>query len=1255
MPERETERRSVRLLFDLQACQTEGSAHRGVGRYSQALFSAMLEVANPRRIHALASAQRRNQPDLRGVPGNRRHYLTDLPQWGSARDHSGGDQDTLDALAVSSLIATIEPDLVHISHVFEGYSDRVALPSYSNRPLGQVLSATLYDLIPYRYPESYLANEDFARWYAQRTRWLRNADLLLSISESSRSDAIAMLDLDPSRIVTIHGGISDHFKRHPDPAGIRAALLARYGISRLNVMLYTGGDDYRKNIAGAIQAFAVLPADLRASAQLVIICSITPDRKAVYLKNARRAGLTGDDIVFTGLIPEDDLVAFYSVCDVFVFPSLYEGLGLPVLEAMACGAPVIGGDNSSIRELIGDPDAMFDAADVNSIAAKMAQVLTDCQLAEKLRQHGLARAPLFTWERSAKMAVEAMDEALARKRQEGVAAARSGWLKRQRLAVLTPLPPSRSGIADYNAAFLPHLAMHFDIDLFVDQKIDDRDLNAGFRVFDVRNFDAVAPTYDAILYELGNSEFHVHMLPLLERHPGVVGLHDAFLGGMMAYLQFQLGEPDGYFREVLDAHAGVARRYMAPISNHPDAVRATKVDLPCISRVLKAATGIISHSPFNIHVANRFHPEGWRASWRIIPQMVALPKQTELSRENERARLGISPDDFVITTFGHIAWTKWGDRLLEAFVESGLASDSRCRLIYAGELAKDDFGIVLNQRIRKLRLGDRIRITNFLSETDYARYLRVSDCAVQLRKKSRGGTPKGVLDCLAHGLPVLVNNEASYADYTDDVVIKVSSDPSPTEIGRVLVALRESPAERKAFSLRGRAYVRDHHNPKICAAQYAAAIAEFSARTGSRQTDNIADAMAPYLASMRSQIQAAKAAAKFIDSRPTPNFSRRRIAIDVSYSAGIDHMTGVTRVVTETVKASYRSQRPGFEALAVRLEGIELVEAKDWLHRHRLLLPYEAAAQPRSVGFAPGDHLLMLDSSWARYAEFAPAQAAARSSGASITTAVYDLLPITLPPGDIVQGGRDWFQQWLRQAVLASDSLVCISRTVADDLLCFIEREQLARPGLKVGWWHLGTNPPMPAECPARSAVHNVSQPYLLMVGTIAPHKNQALALDALEELWHRGEDLALVFAGKPGWLVDDFVSRLQTHPQLHRRLFWSENPTDGEIGYLYRNAAAVMMLSKGEGFGLPLLEASQFGTPIVASDIPVFHEIVGDHATYADTADAGSLANDLSDWRKALDEGRVRGSLQIPRLTWEESTERLIDVLLDEHWYVVF
>src|SRR5262249_13057686 len=195
----------------------------------------------------------------------------------------------------------------------------------------------------------------------------------------------------------------------------------------------------------------------------------------------------------------------------------------------------------------------------------------------------------------------------------------------------------------------------------------------------------------------------------------------------------------------------------------------------------------------------------------------------------------------------------------------------------------------------------------------------------------------------------------------------------------------------------------------------------------------------------------------------------------------------------------------------------------------------------------------------------------------------------------------------------------------------------------------------VPVECPPDSPVCLVAQPFMLMIGTIEPRKNHVLALDAFEQLWRQGEELALVLAGKQGWLVDELMSRLRNHREAGRRLFLFENATDGEIAYLHRNAAAVLMLSKGEGFGLPLLEASQFGTPIVVSDIPVFREIVGEHATYVDTADAGSLANDLSDWRKVLAEGRLRGSMQIPRLTWEESTERLIDVLLDDHWHVVF
>jgi glycosyltransferase involved in cell wall biosynthesis len=455
----EYERRSVRILFDMQACQTVGSAQRGIGRFSQALFKAITAAAPPREIYALGSSQHVFPLTLDSFPENRQYSVGPLPDWNTARDFEGGEQDSLDAAVWRAVADRINPDIVHVSHVFEGMGDRYPLPRASKRPTGQVLSATLYDLIPLRFAQHYFQDSRVERWYRHRLQWLRQADLLLSISESSRQDAIDLLGLDPSRIVTIHGGISAHFKPVADPVAARERLCARYGINRRRFILYTGGDDHRKNLQGAIEGYAELPHEVRQSTQLVIVCAIEPHRKEMFLDFARKSGVQTNDVLFVGFVPEDDLVAFYSTCDLFVFPTLYEGLGLPVLEAMACGAPVIGGNNSSIRELISDAEARFDAARPSAIAESIYRVLTDATFADRLRREGLVQATRFTWERSAHIALEAFDTALREKREAGTRAAQSGWLKRMRIAMFTPLPPCRSGIADYNAQFLPFLAI----------------------------------------------------------------------------------------------------------------------------------------------------------------------------------------------------------------------------------------------------------------------------------------------------------------------------------------------------------------------------------------------------------------------------------------------------------------------------------------------------------------------------------------------------------------------------------------------------------------------------------------------------------------------------------------------------------------------------------------------------------------------------------------------------------------------------
>lgn len=1252
----EINKRSLRILIDLQACQTQGSAHRGVGRYSQALFDSILMNSGERDIFCLTSNELKFEASLDLVSEARVLRFPDLPDWGSNRSYRGGERDYLDALAYSAFIAPIKSDVIHVSHIFEGFDERVALPSQALRASGELLSATIYDLIPFLFQEHYFQNSDFRKWYLARLDWLRQADLLLAISESTRKDAIDLLGIEPWRIVTIHGSIASHFRPGKNLVEERECLARRYRL-RERFVLYTGGDDHRKNINGAIAGYAEIPQEQRKKCQLVIVCSMEEQRKQMYLDVAKSCGLGVEDLKITGFVPEEDLISFYRTCDVFLFPSLYEGLGLPVLEAMACGAPVIGGNNSSVREIIARDDALFEARSPKSIGESIANVLNNKDFSNDLRSYGLKRAQDFSWLRSSNLAMAAVDDALQRSREAGVMSAINGWVPRKRIAMLTPLPPCRSGIADYNAKFLPYLSRHFDIDIYVDNyAVSEESLAVSFRIFDVTDFEAVAQSYDAILYEFGNSEFHEHMLPLLKKFPGIVGLHDAYLSGLMMYLEYYKGEQGRYAKEMLDAHGPLANRYLAPIQKCADPVGKTIIELPCTKHILDQAIGVISHSPFNLDIARKFYPEGWQAPYRIIPQMVSLPKNcSKTERDDARSQLGYSNDDFIIATFGHVAWTKWGDRLLDAFLSSLLRKNESVHLIYVGELARDEFGRQLNECIVKSKLGKRIKITGFLNEKDYERYLLTADIAVQLRTSSRGGTPKGVLDCLAFGVPVIVNNDASYTDYPDDVVVKIDADPSPIIIASQLDNMFNDKKVRVSFSEAGKKYVLENHNPTHCAAEYAAAIHEFIEREQDIKFPNVVSTCAPHLAGCIEPSAAINVALEWLTQVRTPSFAKHRLIVDVSHISQLDHQTGIPRVVKQIVHAIYCSARAGFEPLAVELVDGGLKVASAWLLNQKLLFEQSEEIQNRSVPirFQAGDVMLMLDSSWARYREFYPVFSDARANRVPIYTVVYDLLPLTLPPGNIVEGGKEWFEGWVNDAVSASAGLICISRAVADDVIAYLDGLSELTIAPKIGYWHLGSDFSTGHQggVPSSNVADLASCPYLLMVGTIEPRKSHALTLAAFERLWEQGHELCLCIVGKEGWMVGELMDRLRSHPLLDKKLFLIEGPNDTDMALLYEKAAGLLFLSKGEGFGLPIVEAANHGIPIICSDIPVFHEIAGDFATYVALGDALSVASDLGKWWQKRNSGQLPNTRDMPRLSWEQSAEALLDVVFNNNW----
>lgn len=394
----------MRLLVDLLPCQTT-SRLRGIGRYALALTQALVRTNGGHQFHSLADAQYGKSCD------ELRTMLSPMLETGhfASYRHSGVSasmDERLAASLVTGAYRVLSPDAVLCLSPFEGWAENGVAPDPGIRVGASLRAAVLYDLIPWLFPSQYLdASPTFKKWYTARLQHLKRFDLLLAISEATRRDAIEHLGIEPGRIAVIGGAVDERFR--PLAKGGTPGDVSRFGIQRPFV-LYTGNADYRKNLSGMVRAYARMPEALRRTHQLVV--NQTGDRREFW-HEAKALGLRDDDIVVTGHVDDAELVALYQQCKIFVFPSLYEGFGLPVLEAMACGAPVIAADNSSIPEVVGRADVLFDAKDPEAIAVTLSRVLSDEGLQQELRTFGIARAAEFSWDATGMKAWQAIEHA----------------------------------------------------------------------------------------------------------------------------------------------------------------------------------------------------------------------------------------------------------------------------------------------------------------------------------------------------------------------------------------------------------------------------------------------------------------------------------------------------------------------------------------------------------------------------------------------------------------------------------------------------------------------------------------------------------------------------------------------------------------------------------------------------------------------------------------------------------------------------
>lgn len=841
----------MRIVIDLQAAQSP-SRLRGIGRYALSLASSIIRH---RREHEVLLVLNDLNPTT--VEPLRDAFEGILPQdnirvWqaaGPIRAHRREDvwRRSVAAELREAFIASLRPDVIHISSLLDGYDGDV-VSTIGPLSAAAVTTVTLYDLIPLLKPETYFDRDPgYERYYREQIEHLRRADGWLAISDSSAREGCEVLGLSPDRVTNVSAASDRIFERMALGREEEGVLRRRFGLSKQFVM-YSGGADGRKNLNRLIRAYARLSPKLRENHQLALVGSMSRAEFVTLNATARSAGLAASELVFTGFVDDPDLVRLYNLCRLFVLPSTHEGFGLPALEAMASGAAVIGSNTTSVPEVIGWEEALFDPLDEAAIAGKIAHALTDEAFHLELVRRGTERARAFSWDQTGERAVAALARVHERKPHAN-----------------RPVAAGKS----------------IDLD----------------RLFDVISH---ASTVEA------NDQDLMHTSQAIARNHPLVGARQIF------------ADVSQLVR--IDANTGVQR--------------VVRNILACLPEVV---------------------PPGWR-------------------------------------------------------VEPVYATPGRRGYQYAVGFPED------------------------------------------------GWTPKR------------------------------SEDP----------------------------------------------------------------------------------------------------AIDIS-------------------------PRDVFLGLDLRQDLV--------------------AAQ---TGF---------------YGEL-------RRLGIPVFFVVYDLLPV-LMPDKFPDGTREWHERWLA-TLAAQDGALCISRAVAHELARWMRASgPVRRRPYRIGWFHPGYDhkPAVPStQAPALGARWTDqmrARPSFLVVGTLEPRKGHWQTLAAFDELWSGGADINLVFAGQWGWQMEKFVARVMSHPARDRRLFWLEGLSDEELAEVYEGSDCLLMVSEGEGFGLPIIEAAHHGTPILSRDLPVFREVAGNNAVYFSGLAPAVLAGAVRHWLDLFHRDSLPRSADVVRQTWRESASQVLNMLLHDDFQI--
>jgi glycosyltransferase involved in cell wall biosynthesis len=766
----------LRVLHDILPLQSASSRHRGIGRYTAKALGMLLEHSPKDQAHILLANGHVPRPDLICEPNVQgwRLYYGDLPLY----EYHANDWKSQLAPTQSywqGQINTFQPDVFHIHHYFEW--DATAP---HGRYDGTATVATVYDLIPLRMSAHYL--RDAAPWlksyYEYVCRWLERVDQIITISEFSREDIVDALRVPRERVSVALPGPSEVFLQPPQPE-IMNALRVRFGLPEGFVLVNTGYD-YRKNLPRTLEAYSRLHGSLRAGFPLVITCALRDREERELRMLAADLGISGS-VILTNYVSDPELVALYHMATVQFFPSLYEGFGLPVLDAMVCGLPVITSNVSSMPEVAGDAGILVDPSDTDAMADALDRVLQDESLRQAMRARGLERAASFRWEAAAE-AFAAAYEIAASRQSRRTQPPRPARQSLRQLALVSPYPPQLSGVADFAQRLLTALGKHVQVTPYTaPEQVSQASRHLGQPAISCDKLHEHVRTgqVDAVLYQVGNSPFHRFQWALLQEVPGIVELHDGVLHGLVHAHTLAEGDTAGYGHELSFAHAEDGREFA-------DQVVAGRVKLPfglyerpVVRRAINHAIATIAHNNWAADVVGQ---DLTNQPVTVIPLPWA-PEENPLQLDTAAAmdRLNLSPDLTTIATFGRLSFNKRLDVLVRAFARLHREMP-QTQLLLVGPLDAPMPGFDIPRLVDELRLGDAVRVTGYIDANAFLDYVAAATITVNLRFPHAGETSATLTQLLGAGKPIITSSVGPFLDLPDACCWKVDVDMTEEEL-----------------------------------------------------------------------------------------------------------------------------------------------------------------------------------------------------------------------------------------------------------------------------------------------------------------------------------------------------------------------------------------------------------------------------------------------------------------------------------------